>query len=178
LKFINKETGLQLVIGEELVNQIADHGINKYPNEFGGLLLGRYLENNKVVSIEDSIFPKKYTSSRYFFERGSEGIKEMLVTKYNGTPSLIYVGEWHTHPDGPATPSNTDLIAMSELANDNNVLITNPVLMIMEVRKSNYKVELYFFNNNKLLRYEPIDLNGQTLTEAGNNNLFDDQNKN
>lgn len=178
MKLINKETGLQLIISEELVKQIADHGINKYPNEFGGLLLGRYIKNNKVVSIEDSISPKKYTSSRYFFERGSEGVKEMLVAKYNETPSLIYVGEWHTHPDGPAMPSYTDLIAMRELANDNNVLISNPVLMIVEVRKSNCHAEFYFFNNNKLLRYEQLNLNEQTITKVGNSNLLEDHNKN
>lgn len=178
MKFINKKTGLQLIINEQLIEQIAYQGINKYPNEFGGLLLGRYVDNNKIVLIEESISPKKYKSSRYSFERGSEGIKEILVAKYNATPCLIYVGEWHTHPDGPAKPSNTDLIAMSELANDTNVLIHNPVLMILEVRKSSYKIELYLFVNNKLLRYELADRIEQIVTGTKNNILLDDKNKN
>ena len=170
MKFVNKETGLGLIISEKLVEEIADNGIKKYPNEFGGLLLGRYINNNKIVVIEESILPKKYASSRYYFERGSVGIKEILVAKYNATPSLKYVGEWHTHPDGPAKPSTTDLKAMRELANDSNVFITNPVLMIMEIWKTSYKMELYFLSNNKLLRYDMVEEKEEVTIDKANNN--------
>lgn len=157
MKLKNSETGLQLIISEELVQRIADYAINKYPKEFGGLLLGRYINNNKIVLIEDIVLPTKYKSSRYYFERGSEGLREILERRYNGNPRLIYVGEWHSHPDSPAKPSSTDMNAMRELANDKNVLITNPVLMILEIRKRDYKVELYFFYDNKLLQYDSVD---------------------
>ena len=157
MRFINKETELELVIDNELVQQIADHGTKKYPNEFGGLLLGRYANNNKTVVIEETLLPKKYKSSRYFFERGSEGLKESLELSYSAIPSLMYVGEWHTHPDNPAKPSPTDLKAMSELADDTNVLITNPILMIFEIRKRTYNMELYLFYKNRLLRYTSVE---------------------
>ncbi|WP_315823498.1 Mov34/MPN/PAD-1 family protein [Paraflavitalea speifideaquila] len=163
MKFVNKETGLQLIISEELVLKIAGYGINNYPKEFGGLLLGRYTSDNKVVIVEDIILPQKYKSSKYCFERGSEGLKEILELKYNASPSLIYVGEWHTHPDGPADPSRTDIKAMSELANDKNVLITNPVLMILEIRKKDYKMALYFYYTNKLLQYHLSDKRKETI---------------
>ena len=156
MRFVNKETGLELIISEELIQRIAVHGTNQYPNEFGGLLLGRYASNNIVVIIEDILLPKKYKSSKYYFERSSEGLKEALELRYNASPSLVYVGEWHTHPDGPAKPSRKDMKAMAELANDKNVLITNPVLMILEIRKQDYNMGLYFFYNKELLQYDPI----------------------
>jgi integrative and conjugative element protein (TIGR02256 family) len=154
LKFVNKETELQLIISEELVKRIASYGISIYPNEYGGLLLGRYISENKIVLIEDTVLPNKYKSSSYYFERGSEGLKEVLELRYNASPSLIYVGEWHTHPDSLAKPSKTDINAMSELANDTNVLINNPVLMILEVRKQEFSMGLYFFYNTRLLQYD------------------------
>ncbi|MFT3749065.1 MAG: Mov34/MPN/PAD-1 family protein [Agriterribacter sp.] len=154
MRFINKETELELIIDSGLVQRIADYGTKKYPNEFGGLLLGRYVNNNKTVVIEDTLLPKKYKSSRYLFERGSEGLIESLEFHYNAVPSLIYVGEWHTHPDNPARPSLTDLKAMTELADDKNVLITNPVLMIIEVSQQDYVWGIYFLYNNNLLRYD------------------------
>ena len=154
MRFINKETELELIIDIELVQRIADYGTKKYPNEFGGLLLGRYVNNNKTVVIEDTLLPKKYKSSRYFFERGSEGLKESLELHYSAVPSLVYVGEWHTHPDNPAKPSLVDLNSMKELADDKNVLITNPVLMIFEITQQDYVMGIYFLNNNNLLRYE------------------------
>lgn len=153
MTYINRETTLELIIDEELVQRIAGYGTKKYPNEFGGLLLGRYSNNNKTVVIEDTLLPKKYQSSRYSFERGPEGVKESLEQHYKATPSLIYVGEWHTHPDSSAIPSLTDLKAMNELANDTNVLIDNPVLMIFEIKKHKYNMELYLLYKAHLLRY-------------------------
>lgn len=149
----NTDTELELVIKDELVRRIARHGRDKYPYEFGGLLLGRYSNNNKMVVIEQTVLPKKYESSRYYFERGSEGLKEVLELYYTAKPSLIYVGEWHTHPDSPASPSAMDLKSMRELASDPNVLINNPVLMILEMRKRQFNSEWYLFNNDRLLHY-------------------------
>lgn len=157
MKFVNKETALELIIDDKLIQRIADYGADKYPNEFGGLLLGRYLNNHTTVSIEDTLLPKKYKSSRYFFERGSEGLRESLELHYNALPSLIYIGEWHTHPDSPARPSALDLKSMKELADDKNVLITNPILMIFEMRKRAHDIGLYFLHKDRLLRYTSME---------------------
>ena len=153
----NTHTELELSIDEELIRRIADHGRDKYPHEFGGLLLGRYSRNNKMVEIKDTVLPLKYESSRYHFERGSEGLNEILEMHYTATPSLIYVGEWHTHPDGPARPSGTDLKAMRELASDPAVLINNPVLLILEMRKKQFACEWYLFHNEQLLCYTLLE---------------------
>ncbi len=154
MKFINQETTLELIIDDDLIQRIANYGASKYPKEFGGLLLGRYINHHKTVVVENTLLPKKYKSSRYFFERGSEGLRESLELHYNSLPSLIYVGEWHTHPDGTAKPSSLDLKSMKELANDNNVLIKNPLLMILEIFKHSYAVNIYLLHNNSLLQYD------------------------
>jgi integrative and conjugative element protein (TIGR02256 family) len=116
--------------------------------------LGRYINDHKTLIIGNTLLPQKYKSSKYSFERGSEGLKELFEVYYNAMPSLIYVGEWHTHPDNSATPSQTDLKAMRELANDKNVLINNPVLMILGLRKSGCALNIYLLHNNKLLKYD------------------------
>jgi integrative and conjugative element protein (TIGR02256 family) len=154
LKLINKQTLLELIVSKELVDRIVNCGAKKYPNEFGGLLMGRYVNDHKTVIIEDTILPKKYKPSRYFFDRSSDGLREELELRYKAEPRLIYVGEWHTHPDGSAEPSGVDLKAMRELANDKNVLITNPVLMILEIKSQAYHMAVYFLYNNELLRYD------------------------
>ncbi|MCH5687306.1 Mov34/MPN/PAD-1 family protein [Niabella sp. W65] len=152
MKFVNKDTGLELLISNELINRLAAYGKEKYPNEFGGLLLGKYINNKKTVVIKETLLPKKFRSSRYYFERGSNGLKEQLE-QYYANEDLVYVGEWHTHPDNVAVPSQTDLKSMRELAEDENVLINNPVLMILEIQKADYDIGIYFLFNGKLLRY-------------------------
>lgn len=152
MKFVNKDTGLEFLIGDELINRLAAYGKEKYPNEFGGLLLGKYINSNKTLVIKETLLPKKYKSSRYYFERGSNGLKELLE-QYYANEGLVYVGEWHTHPNNEAVPSPTDIRAMRELAEDENVLINNPVLMILEIQKTDYNIGIYFLFNGKLLRY-------------------------
>ncbi|MFT4152337.1 Mov34/MPN/PAD-1 family protein [Parafilimonas sp.] len=152
MKFVNRDTRLELLINCELINRLEVYGKEKYPNEFGGLLLGKYINSNKTVVIKDTLLPKKYKSSRYYFERGSNGLKELLE-QYYANEGLVYVGEWHTHPDNAAVPSQTDIRAMKELAEDKNVLINNPVLMILEIQKTDYNIGIYFLFNGKLLQY-------------------------
>lgn len=133
---------------------MISYGREKYPNEFGGLLLGRYSHSNRRVEIKDFILCKSYKSSRYFFERGIEGLKEQLLKHYNSIPSLIYVGEWHTHPDNPPIPSQTDLSAMRMLVANKNVLITNPVLIIFGISSRLASLKIYLFYDNNLIEYE------------------------
>jgi len=145
-----------LTISAPLLRRIADYGKRKYPLEFGGLLIGRYLDGNTTVSVEDILVQKNSVSSRYSFERGSTNLTPALEKFFRQEPSLTYVGEWHTHPDGPATPSRQDMTSMQELAKDNRVLINNPVLMILEQTAMRFRMEAYVLYDNQLLKYSPV----------------------
>jgi integrative and conjugative element protein (TIGR02256 family) len=146
--------GLNVEIEQELLDELYHEGMKYYPKEFGGLLIGCYSEDFKTCVIKTSIIPMKYKSSRYYFERGIEGLKQKLVEFYNSNPRLIYVGEWHTHPDGVPSPSSTDLNAMSEIAESTDVSIENPILMILGINKTEMKLGTFVFSKNKLLKYE------------------------
>jgi integrative and conjugative element protein (TIGR02256 family) len=122
--------------------------------EFGGLLIGRYVDNKKMVIIEDTVLPKKYKSSKYSFERGVTGLRKVLKIFFTKSPSLIYVGEWHTHPDNPAIPSVTDINALKQIANHNEVFIDNPILLIIRIGKKDYELGFYVLYENKICNYK------------------------
>lgn len=109
-----------------------------YPKEFGGILIGHYSEDMKICYVVDTIIPKKYKSAKYSFERGKEGLEKELKTFYEGKPRLIYVGEWHTHPDMMPEPSETDKQALKEISNHNEVNIANPLLLILSNTKTGF----------------------------------------
>jgi integrative and conjugative element protein (TIGR02256 family) len=159
LKYINGQTGLELSISDNMVQEMINEGRIRYPAEFGGVLVGRYSGKGRLAIVEQFILPVKYSASKYHFERDSVGLYEQLTVFYQREPSLIYIGEWHTHPNAPPVPSNTDLKAMRELANDQNVMISNPILLIIGITAKKSSVGAYFFTNNKLLKYEK---NGST----------------
>jgi [CysO sulfur-carrier protein]-S-L-cysteine hydrolase len=146
--------GLNIEIKQELLDELYKVGMHHYPREFGGLLVGYYADDFKTCFIETTILPKKYKSSRYNFERGKEGLKGKLTEFYNNEPRLIYVGEWHTHPDGSTEPSGTDFNAMIEIAESDEVLIRNPILLILGITNDNYKFDFFIHQNKKLIKYE------------------------
>lgn len=149
-----EKIGLSLEIERKLLYKMLRSGEKHYPNEFGGFLVGFYSNNNKHLRITDSIFPVKYKSSRYNFERSTEGIEEQLYNLYNEHPSKFYIGEWHTHPDNSATPSITDIFAIFSIVNATNSCIKNPVLLIIGYNKTKIDFSFYVFFNNNLHQYE------------------------
>jgi [CysO sulfur-carrier protein]-S-L-cysteine hydrolase len=154
LNLICKEIGLGLQVSESLMKYIYELGKEHYPNEFGGVLVGYYSEDQKICIISETILPRSYTSKKYSFERGHEGLVEKLKTFYDERPSLIYVGEWHTHPDNPPIPSSTDLIALNEIIKYPEVYITNPILLIISITPSDCKPVFYVPHQNKIYSYE------------------------
>lgn len=131
MKLTNHDTGLSILIDDELLDRLKEAGRKHYPKEFGGLLIGNYSDDKKTVQIKHTILPRKYKSSRYSFKRGNEGLRSILEHYYSQKPSAYYVGEWHTHPDNRPVPSSTDLRTLQEIVDDENVLITNPILLII-----------------------------------------------
>lgn len=148
------ELGLKMELKQSLLDKLYDLGLRHYPKEFGGLLVGYYSDDLKTCILENVIIPKKYKSSRYFFERRKDGLNKMLTEFYNSSPRLIYVGEWHTHPDGVPSPSKTDLSAITEIADCDEVSIENPILMILSVNKTDMGLGVYVFSKNKLVKYD------------------------
>lgn len=154
MKLANKEIGLSIIVKDELITKLYSLGKKHSPNEYGGIMVGYYSEDKKSAFFEHTLLPQKYESSRFKFERGSEGLKEELTKLYEQTPPLIYIGEWHTHPGNPPIPSKTDLNAITEIVNDENVLITNPILLIISLYNRKYELGFYVYFNNNMYKYE------------------------
>lgn len=125
-----------------------------YPNEYGGLLVGRYSASMNMVTVNNLILPREYSSSRFHFNRGVKGIKKILEYYYKKTPPLFYVGEWHTHPDSAPVPSPTDFNAMRDIVASPQVQIENPILLIMNITKQTYDLRSYLFFKDKLYEYQ------------------------
>lgn len=150
MKFSNHHIKLHLEIQEALLDELYQRGLSHYPKEYGGLLIGRYTDDRLTAVIEKTILPKRYKASRYYFERGSEGLKEELEALYQHEPKLFYIGEWHTHPDGPVDPSGRDKATMAQLVKDKNVFINNPILLIMAITKKDYCSGFFVQHGNAL----------------------------
>lgn len=159
MRFANADIDLHIEIEESLLDKLYQHGLLHYPNEYGGLLIGHYSDDHKTAIVLETVLPKRYRASRFYFERGSEGMKESLQAYYKQEPKVFYLGEWHTHPDGPIKPSCRDKATMAELVIHDNVYINSPVLLILGVSQNNYHIGFYIQHKNKLHLLKPEEKN-------------------
>ncbi|MDR6735206.1 Mov34/MPN/PAD-1 family protein [Sphingobacterium sp. 2149] len=156
MKLVNKETGLRISTEQSLIDMLVLYGRNQYPKEFGGVLVGYYSDDKRTVNIIDSILPIDFKSTKTSFERGVEGLKEPLEEYYKQNPSLVYIGEWHTHPNAAPVPSCTDYYAMREIVDASSVCIDNPVMIIIGLTENSEKLAFYVYMENTFYKYEVI----------------------
>ena len=154
LKYHCKEFGVKLEIEETIIEKMILESRAHYPKEFGGILIGRYSDDLNTAIITDIIIPAEYDNSRSHFVRGNEGIEERLNAEFNKNPSIIYLGEWHTHPNSSPNPSQIDIRTLIALSEANTVLIENPIMLIIGLTMTQSNHIFHTIKNRNILTYE------------------------
>lgn len=154
MTIIRHYKNLKLVVDDSLLESIYQSSCVHYPKEYGGFLVGKYSDDFKTLYIEQSITAGIFKSSRIEFTRESGYLKcefeKLFINK-----GLYYIGEWHTHPDGEAWYSSTDLNAMISITHEKNVKIDNPILLILSITNNSLRdFNFFILNNNRLEIYE------------------------
>jgi len=104
-------TGNTLWISAHLAEKIRSHGVETYPHECCGALLGRDSELEKPDSAREvlGVFPlinRRDDSPRNRFSVTAEDV--LAADKAAQQQKLEVIGWYHSHPDHPARPSQYD----------------------------------------------------------------------
>ncbi len=95
-----------LVLTEALADRIRAHGVETYPHECCGALLGRDREDNREVGELFPLVNRRADSQRSRFSITPNDFRTAeTVARERG---LDLVGWYHSHPDHPALPSEYD----------------------------------------------------------------------
>ena len=95
-----------LKISDALVRRIRAHGVETYPHECCGALLGRDAEDSREVLDLLPLANQRDDSPRNRFEITSSDVQTAEKTAREKGIELI--GWYHSHPDAPARPSEFD----------------------------------------------------------------------
>jgi len=95
-----------LRIREELLKRIHAHGVETYPHECCGALLGRDGDGTREVADLMALENRRDDSPRNRFEVTPEDVR--LAEKTAREKRLELIGWYHSHPDAPARPSEYD----------------------------------------------------------------------
>lgn len=156
MKYYLASNDLYIEIQASVFNKIQSQAEGEYPNENGGMLVGRYSADMHTVYIEKVVVPVEKLTGRTTFTRNTKGLEK--VWKQLAKDGLRYVGEWHSHPNGSTQYSGTDLAAMVDI--EKEVTIENPLLLIVGVKCGRLCAHTFYcYKDNKLLEYKKmIDL--------------------
>ncbi|MCW3768314.1 ThiF family adenylyltransferase (plasmid) [Paenarthrobacter ureafaciens] len=85
--------------------------------ETGGMLLGSFDEATQTVLIDTVAGPSPDSHlSAAYFDHGTEGTQEIVTSLSTATANRVgFVGMWHTHPYGVASPSDRDEEGMADI---------------------------------------------------------------
>lgn len=98
--------------------------------EAGGILLGRVYRDE--VTIERVTTPsRRDKAARFWFNRDVPSAQERVTAAWQESGGiLIYLGEWHTHPESQPTPSSTDRALIANMLRDSKMEIDYLFLVI------------------------------------------------
>lgn len=115
-----------------LIEKIGKARKEKLPKETGGVLLGTFDLQRKIVYAFDTILsPPDSEEWPTVYIRGCTGLKaEVDKVKKITVGMLDYVGEWHSHPGYSTRPSRDDLLAFGWLAEIMDIC-GEPALMLI-----------------------------------------------
>ena len=147
MKYYLASNDLYVEMQASVFKQIQLQAEGEYPNENGGILVGRYSADRHTVYIEKIVVPMAKMTGRTMFVRNTKGMEK--VWEQLAKDGLRYLGEWHSHPNGSTKYSSTDLATMVEI--EKEVSIENPLLLIVGVRSDGVSAHtLYCYKNSKL----------------------------
>jgi proteasome lid subunit RPN8/RPN11 len=95
-----------LRIAQELLRRIEAHGVEAYPHECCGALLGREADGSREIIELVPLTNRRDDSPRNRFEVTPEDVR--FAENAARAKSLELLGWYHSHPDHPARPSNFD----------------------------------------------------------------------
>ncbi len=117
-----------------LIHRLAEIREAKLPRETGGVLLGSFDLDKRLVYIVDTI-PSPPDSQEWptLYIRGCRGLRAKVDDVAARTDGMLeYIGEWHSHPKGFSTaPSNDDLQVFAWLTELMNVDGLPALMMIV-----------------------------------------------
>jgi integrative and conjugative element protein (TIGR02256 family) len=155
IKYIQTELNLCLTIESDCLQKIEEYSRLHHPNEFGGILIGSYLNDYKELIISGIIYPDKFKSSPMRFEPDHKDLNKKLKQLHQEFEGKIeYVGDWHSHPNSNNQFSQPDFQSIQDIAKSKSVNTHNPILLVAAFGEDYFDAGFYVYHKNKLYKYK------------------------
>lgn len=162
LEFWSKDDIFGLRISYSDLENMLECCRKSFPDETGGILVGSYTKSLDCAVVESITGPPRDSQrGRTWFKRGIKGLQKILKNYWKR--NRFYIGEWHFHPNGEPSPSNTDKNQLKIICESKDYDCSAPVLVILGGNlPDDWKIRAFvsprdgnfqelFVNDNKIL---------------------------
>jgi proteasome lid subunit RPN8/RPN11 len=150
MKFEDREKTLYVSVSQSVISKITEICQKAYPNETGGILIGHYSANLKgAYVIEATNQTDDSSSGRFWFKRGINGLKKMLISYWS--ENQYYLGEWHFHPGNSPYPSRADINQMNVISKNRKFNCPEPILVIVGQINTKFVISVQIFIEGKMI---------------------------
>ncbi len=106
-------------------------------SEAGGVLLGRVFENGDVTVESVTVPGRGDKRGRFFFDRCRERAQRLVDGAWKKSGGeVVYLGEWHTHPETAANPSSRDKAMIQNMLRETRMELNFLVSVIIGLEKN------------------------------------------
>jgi integrative and conjugative element protein (TIGR02256 family) len=150
LLYLNEEDSFGLEIKDRMVSTIYKMCKDSYPNETGGILIGKYSTDLKRAQLTIVTGPPADSKSgKTWFHRGTNGLQQLLDEVWE-RDGAFYLGEWHYHPRGYPNPSIHDIVEMKRISKYKAYNCPEPILIIAgSTSPDDWNLGVYIFNGSQ-----------------------------
>jgi integrative and conjugative element protein (TIGR02256 family) len=129
-----KHNNVDILIEENVIELFQHFKQTGNKNERGGIILGE-VSKNKIIIKKASIPTQFDKSFRFKFIRHKKSAQIFTDFEfYNSRGRVIYIGEWHTHPENYPSPSSTDINMIKTQFRKNKINETFLLMIIVGLK--------------------------------------------
>lgn len=104
-----------LIIGDEALEEMTAHAEEGYPREVCGLLLGEVDTASSLRRVRQAKRARNLNLERAHARYELDPTDYLRIDAEGDQCGLLVVGVYHSHPDHPAQPSETDQLGAAEI---------------------------------------------------------------
>lgn len=137
------EPGPTVWFARDVITSIHHEAERTFPRETGGVLLGYADATNTKLVVTASVGPGPHARhSRWAFVPDHTYHEEQVAKLYAASGRVwTYLGDWHSHPDGPLRMSSTDRRTLARIALFGNARVPQPIMAVIAGRPVDRTVE-------------------------------------
>jgi integrative and conjugative element protein (TIGR02256 family) len=144
-------------LAQKVIDSMLDEATAVAPNETGGMLLGYEGMDAPEPVVTEVIGPgpnARHSPSR--FEPDADWQQGEVERIYADSGRITtYLGDWHTHPRGPARPSRKDRRTARRIARSKEARAPAPLMLIAGRDEKEWTIVCYRLRRRRL---EPVQL--------------------